>query len=928
VVSPADGIRLKVTLVSATARVRSGDEATAVAVWAKTARGLPDLPAAAYHPLVCHALDVAAVSEVILVEARPAWRRCLAASLALEHSDATVRWCALFAGLHDLGKASPGFQEQSAEGRARDEQAGLVFPALLAQLPSVPHGLITARTLAEVLRDDHGVESVVGSRIAATVGAHHGSFPKPGAVFELGSIVCGDAGWAAVRTSIARRVAEALSLMSCAAPGALSADGLMVLAGLTSVADWIASAPSAFPLACPDGVPPAGFDSRAYLERARGRARAVIAQLGWTGWSGPTVAKPFGELFPHAPVERPVQREARRLADALGGPVLVIVEAETGSGKTEAALSAAEALFVQGRHEGLFFALPTRATSDQMFARVRDFLACRYPRERLNLHLLHGSSAMSVDYQALLDRDPGYLGVGEVFDDDEVAGGGVAASAWFAQRKRGLLSPFAVGTVDQALLAVLRARHQFVRLSGIAGKVVVIDEVHAYDAYMSVLLERLLEWLGALKTSVLLLSATLPAGRRAALERAYARGLSAIEPAPNGGPQQSYPRISWQSRTGGGTVGVAASRPARSIKLDARATREEAADVLLDRIGGGGNAAFVCNTVRAAQELQALFERGRADGLVDELVHSQFRLRERSEREELIGRLYGRASAERPHRSVVVATQVIEQSLDVDFDLLASDLAPVDLLLQRAGRLHRHSRARPAALAQPTLLLVTPPADVRPLFDRPSTFVYPEHLLLRTWTALRKRRAIAEPADIDELIEFVYGDSGCPAELAWLEDAWTDTRRRLEEQRSRDEFQARIRRILPPDHDPLSAIGELFSEDDSTASAALQALTRLSDPSVPVVLLRQAEQRELAELPPPTNRTTARWLLERALGVSNRRLYRRLVAQPERWPSVPLLRGHRLLVLDDSDRVMVEDARVWLDDALGLVVEHQKAGSS
>jgi CRISPR-associated endonuclease/helicase Cas3 len=909
---------------------RSSDDAPLVAVWAKTARGSVELPAAAYHPLVCHALDVAAVSEAILAAARPAWRRCLSASLRLGESDATVTWCAFLAGLHDLGKGAPGFQQLSAEGRARDQQAGLVFPAVLDQLPLVPHGLVAAKTLADVLRDDHGVETGLGFRLAATVGAHHGSFPKPGAVFEVGSMVCGNEGWSAVRASIAGRVAETLSLKRWAAPTRLSPDGLMVLAGLTSVADWIASAPTHFPLACPDGTPPRTFDSLEYMEQARARARTVLAQLGWTGWHRPPVAKPFRQLFPYAPVERPVQREARRLTDVLDGSVLMIVEAETGSGKTEAALSAAEPLFARAGHEGLFFALPTRATSDQMFARVRDFLACRYPRERVNLHLLHGSAAMSVDYQALLDQDPGYLPVGEVFDDGEATRGGVSASTWFAQRKRGLLSPFAVGTVDQVLLAVLRARHQFVRLSGVAGKVVVIDEVHAYDAYMSVLLERLLEWLGALKTSVLLLSATLPAGRRIALERAYARGLTGIDPQPSDKPRYPYPRISWRSEAGGGTIAIAPSRPHRTIRLDPLPTREDAANAVLDRFGGGGNAAFVCNTVRAAQELYERFETARTRGLVDDvvLVHSQFRLRERSQREDALRRLYGREASERPRRSVVVATQVIEQSLDVDFDLLASDLAPVDLLLQRAGRLHRHSRPRPDALAHPTLLLVTPPADTRPQFDRPSTFVYPEHLLLRSWAALRHQPGIAEPGDIDALIEFVYGDAACPAELAWVEDVWATSREQLDDQRRRDEFEARTRRILPPHHDPLDAIGELFEEDDRDANTALQALTRLGDPTVPVVVLRQEEERELAALPPATTRTTARWLLERALSVSNRRLYRGLAAQAERWPSVPLLRGHRLLVLDQDDRAMVEDTLVWLDDALGLVVDRKRAATS
>jgi CRISPR-associated endonuclease/helicase Cas3 len=174
---------------------------------------------------------------------------------------------------------------------------------------------------------------------------------------------------------------------------------MMVLAGLTSVVDWIGSSVEYFPVFCPNGKRPSRFEPQEYLEIARTRARAALTRLAWIGWEPPSAALPFQELFPGS-TERPVQRVVRELVDDFNGPGLVGVEAKTGSGKTEAALGAAESLFARGGHEGLYFALPTRATSDQMFKRVRRFLSRRYPRERVSLHLLHGSAAMSVDYSA------------------------------------------------------------------------------------------------------------------------------------------------------------------------------------------------------------------------------------------------------------------------------------------------------------------------------------------------------------------------------------------------------------------------------------------------------------------------------------------------------------------------------------------------
>ena len=277
-----------------------------------------------------------------------------------------------------------------------------------------------------------------------------------------------------------------------------------------------------------------------------------------------------------------------------------------GEGKTEAAVYLADRWAASSGQDGHYFALPTQATSNQMFGRIREYLQDRYEGTQVQLQLLHGHASLSSEFAALRQINnlvfaPGYPGVDD--DSDELT---VVASEWFTHRKRGLLAPFGVGTIDQALLAALQTKHVFVRLFGLAYKTVIVDEVHAYDAYMTTLLERLLEWLAALGSSVVLLSATLPKARREQLLAAYARGLGKE---PEGtAPRAEYPRVSWVSqdaKNGSRTVAVSA-RGRKEFSLtwsdgslpgDGQ-TSFPLGDMLEVAPARGGCAAVICNTVR------------------------------------------------------------------------------------------------------------------------------------------------------------------------------------------------------------------------------------------------------------------------------------------------------------------------------------------
>ena len=251
------------------------------------------------------------------------------------------------------------------------------------------------------------------------------------------------------------------------------------------------------------------------------------------------------------------------------------------------------------------------------------------------------------------------------------------------------------------------------RLFGLAGKTVIIDEVHAYDAYMMKLMERLLEWLAALGCGVVLLSATLPNKKRHDLVKAFAAGLRRNEPKRE---DKLYPRLTWVSRTYSGVEHFPASTQfSRTIlyewvngALPTATSQVFTLGVRLQKaLADGGCAAVICNTVSRAQEvfraLKPFFSGQDVDDGQHELnlFHARFLYDDREQREGQALRRFGKPNdpkVKRPRRAVLVATQVIEQSLDLDFDLMVTEMAPVDLILQRAGRLHRHNRPRPERL--------------------------------------------------------------------------------------------------------------------------------------------------------------------------------------------------------------------------------------
>jgi len=512
-----------------------------------------------------------------------------------------------------------------------------------------------------------------------------------------------------------------------------------ILAGLISIADWIGSCTDYFKFDCRSSI-------EDYFLHSKRLAKLALLDTGWLPQPDYAAQADFQEMFQFSP--NSMQQTVKELISKKDGPYLLVVEAQMGQGKTEAAIFAADNALCNGQSRGLYIALPTQATSNAMFSRVQnDYLKERgHHNVEENLQLVHGN-AMLQSMVALSD-------VGDSQNREEET---TSAKSWFTARKRSLLAPIGIGTIDQALLSVLQTRHWFVRLFGLANKVVVFDEVHAYDTYTSTLLDHLIRWLSALNCNVILLSATLPNSRLKELVEAYS-GTQPDEIA-------DYPRVTLAASGECKSVWTGVDDTAtKSVKLEFGSSEpSRVSEYISKRIKDGGCVAVICNTVDRAQ---VIYERLIKD--ISDCEHILFHARTlfewRKETEDKVLQKFGKPdgqgnSNDRPFKAVVVATSVLEQSLDLDFDWILSDMAPIDLLLQRLGREHRHKREkRPSEFQTPifTILSDGEIGGMPPKFENAG--IYERYILLRSWIAITSQSQIELPGCIDPLVQWVYGN--------------------------------------------------------------------------------------------------------------------------------------------------------------------------
>jgi CRISPR-associated endonuclease/helicase Cas3 len=665
--------------------------------------------------------------------------RCIAETLpgiiARFHLQSSV--VGVLAALHDLGKISPGFQrkckiwlkENSLETIARN---GCWDTAMESDHGKVSHASIQAFLV------EAGIDRKTAKFVSAVLGAHHGRLTPPNdrgyRPPKLISDAVSKVDWDTERMINAQEILNRFTDNNISFSLSDDSPALWWIAGLTSVADWI------------------GSDERFFSPERRtvGGNVDLLARkaLEAIGLIPPVINKTFSfeSLFGFFPND--MQEKALAV---ITGPGVYVIEAPMGMGKTEAALGAAYHLMVSGKANGIYFALPTQATSNRIHLRMNEFMQ-RISPDAPASRLIHSNSWLM---QTVPELSPTATVTHGSATDDARTG-----RDWFSSAKRALIAPFGVGTVDQALLGVVAAKHFFVRHFALAGKVVILDEIHSYDFYTGTLIDKLITTLEGLGCTVIVLSATLTGKRRGQM-------ISCPEDTAEE-TERHYPLITGR-KEGQPLEPVAATPPeSRNVKVEFISS-EYAAEEAIKLARKGGAVLWICNTVGAAQKQYRSFKELE---FPIGLLHSRFPFWQREKLEsEWMGR-FGKDGSTRCG-SILVSTQVVEQSVDLDADLLISELAPTDMLLQRIGRLWRHQRKQ-RPVDDPRLCIIeeaksledfrsiAPQAIKKELGSK--AFVYDPFILLRTLEVWRKQQDVNIPEQIRSLIEATYEDRECEPE--------------------------------------------------------------------------------------------------------------------------------------------------------------------
>lgn len=721
-----------------------------------------------WHPLAYHSLDVAAVG-ISYLEQSSLLKSCC--GLLNCSGQAFLSWSAFLLSLHDLGKFSEAFQSQRPDLILELQQR----EPNLTKIYSERHD-----SLGFWLWDDYLVDEVLlkididGSCetqrnlkfwLLAVTG-HHGMPPKPS-----GNV---DSFFRREDKQAAANFVQAMAklLLTDEAkriPTNLDAKDFQHLsemlswwfAGVTVLADWLGSNTKFFP------YKNQSTDLEKYWEYAQGQATEALAQSGVLP-SAIEQGRSLKDLFQKIQEASPLQQWVVSV-DIPQAPQIYLLEDVTGAGKTEAAMMLAYRLMEQGLAEGFFIGLPTMATANAMYKRVAEVYQKLFAGNA-NLVLAHGHKKLVEEFAASI------LPIGTPEQDaaqqDETAS--ARCSAWLADHsKRALLASAGIGTIDQALLAVLHSKHQSLRLLGLFNKVLIVDEVHACDAYMQGVLEVLLEFHARTGGPVILLSATLPSRMKQALLNAYAKGRNQDSaPALR---SDDYPLATrWHDGQPVLLENKLASRPcvSRTVQVHYEADDEKVFAHIIAALQQGQCVGWIRNTVADAMTAYERISKTISPEKIT-LFHARFALKDRLSKEEKVLSFFGEDSKQHDRQGrLMIATQVAEQSLDVDFDVLITDLAPIDRVLQRAGRLQRHVRdAQGNRLiatdakdkrSAPCLWVYAPAWSEQPKADWYSAIfkraqnVYGHHGQLWLTAKVLQKGSFTMPADARNLIETVF----------------------------------------------------------------------------------------------------------------------------------------------------------------------------
>lgn len=694
-------------------------------------------------------------------------RRFIQNELNLNYEE-SKNFLMFLAFVHDIGKATPAFQFKKWSADNSPDLNKKLYGKLrrkgfFVEIPELFHEEKTNHALAgQFLLEKFGVSR----NIAAIIGAHHGkpvSWPEVEGLidyqeqetFKENYYISHDENseiykkWDRAQKNIFQKALDSCNINKNKLPN-VSMKMQVLLSGLVIIADWISSNTDFFPL-----IP---------IDDSECKHKSKRLENGWDKWeltdcwiprSLSSADKYYKSRYA---ISKPydIQKKVYEIVENTLSPGIFILEAPMGGGKTEIALTFAEQIASTLGLGGIFFGLPTQATSNGMFPRVAKWLE-KIANDSDNIHsikLVHGKAELN-------DKFTSYkINVSE----DVYKKHNVIINQWFSGRKKSVLDDFVIGTVDQFLLMSLKQKHFALKHLGFTKKAVIIDEVHAYDAFMSEYLLRSIHWLGSYKVPVILLSATLPSSKRNEIILEYIRGYvpegTKIKPFKEELKKfddVAYPVLTY-------TDGLKIKQETNFItskqkeifinKLEESELNNKLEELSNENVVVG----VVVNTIKKAQEIAKFCESiYKEDEVV--LIHSSFIATERIRIEGKILSMIGK-NGKRPKKKIIIGTQVLEQSLDIDFDVLITELAPMDLLIQRIGRLHRHEKndtKRNSKFKKPSVFIVNKSFSKNNfLFGEGTEHIYEKYLLAKTLCLLPSKMLL--PKDIPNLVEKTYNE--------------------------------------------------------------------------------------------------------------------------------------------------------------------------
>ncbi len=824
------------------------------------------------------------------------------------NQDKVRNYCCLIALLHDIGKVTPAFQSKITMNIENHRDKLLDYNIDISKLCEVnksPHNVA-----GQVILESYNFSK----EFSSIIGAHHGRV-STNLNYQMQMYSSNYFGHNSLQKDLWKDIWTDWINFSLNTTEFESIDQIpkpnvklqMILSGLLIMSDWIASNKEYFPYISIDD----NIDSINIEKRIFNAWRRLDLPDSWNVDNIYDLTSFFENRFGFEPNQ--VQKEVTDIVFNNECSGLYILEAPMGIGKTETALAMSELIASTSKQGGIYFGLPTQATANGIFKRIYDWSKF-YDDGVHNIRLIHGMTDLNDEYRQL------FHGKASTSEDQNIV-----VHDWFEGKKQALLSNFVIATVDQLLLASLKQRHVMLRHLGLAGKVVIIDECHAYDSYMNIYLDNTLTWLGEYNVPVIILSATLPIQRRNELIKAYTKGNNQFN-FTNVVDNYEYPILTWTTNNGVLQKKIDSNIENKKVSIF-KIDENSIMNTVLEKASKGGCIGIIVNTVRYAQRLAEDIIKSTCDYEVI-CFHSNFIATDRADIEKnILNRLDKNSTFEDRKNLIVIGTQVLEQSLDLDFDFMITELCPMDLLLQRSGRLHRHNRVRPKGLENPELAILC-------CNNTKETNIYSKWILNETERYLTEQISI--PEDIPILVNKVYTT---PSTEEQNNEEYIEYQKMIQNKKQKaNKYCIQASMLNSRRKNRL----EYFLDDNVGNDIQAEASVRDTDESIEVIVLKSISQNiySLVSDSSVTFDITLEPSESEAITIAKSRIklptyfskfyFNQTIQQldviPKSWRSSSWLKGELLLLLDDNYTVELLGETLIYDKRLGLKMLCKETG--